>query len=623
VLLGAFLGELRGYRGVVGVALGLHTVATLVGLLMPLSMKVAIDYIIAPVPGAAEAVARLELPGDRGVLLWMLGGAMVVLTLFGTAVTMVGRYQMTRLSKVVQARMRRRVFSHLSRLPLERLAHLKSGGVASIVRDDAGVIGEMLFSVLYNPWRAVLTFVGGLLAMALLDWRMLVGGLLMLPVVYFTHRTWISRIRPVYGDIKKTRTETDAHATEVFSGVRVVRAFGRGRAEVGRFTRSTHLMARQEMLAWWWSRFIDVGWTVLIPTATAGVLVYGGNRVMGGDLTVGDVAAFSTYLLLLLGPLEVLVSTASGLQNSLAGFDRCLDVLAEPREFEGKGGGGDARGKPGSTDLGRGGRGQWQVRGAPTVRFEGVSFAYPGHEQEVLSGVDLVCPAGKTVALVGASGSGKTTLCNLVARFFDPTVGRVTVDGVDLREVPLEGYRAGLGIVEQEVFLFDGTVAENIAYGRPRATMEEVVRAARAANADGFVRGLEGGYETVIGERGVRLSGGQRQRIAIARAILADPRVLILDEATSSLDSQSEALIQAALTDLLKERTSFVIAHRLGTVRNADLIVVLEKGRVAESGTHEELLARRGMYFEMLAVQLHTNRDYAGIGGKGEEGEGA
>lgn len=596
---------LRGHGWLVAGALSTLTLATGLALISPLATKVAFDYIILDAPGPSGIPAWLGLPTDRVTLLWLLGGAMVVISAVGLVVGMVGRYQMTRLTKLVQARMRRRVFGHLARLPLHRLSALKSGGISGILREDAGVVGEMLFSVLYNPWRAVLTFAGGLTAMAVLDWRMLVGGLLAGPVVYVSHRTWITRIRPVFRDMKQTRTAADAHAAEVFGGVRVVRTFGRARGEAGRQARRNHLIARQEMLVWWWSRIIEGVWSILIPGASAAVLVYGGSRVISGNLSIGDVAAFTAYLLMLLGPMEVLVSTAANLQNNLAGFDRCLDLLEEPTE--------DDLAARAALAAAQGGGDGGVVRGVPwgVIRFEGVSFAYPGHEARVLQGINLEIGEGETVALVGASGSGKTTLCNLVARFFDPTEGRITMSGVDLRRVDLAAYRRGLGIVEQEVFLFDGTVAENIGYARAGAGRGEIEAAARAANAAEFVERLEHGYDTVIGERGVRLSGGQKQRLAIARALLADPRVLILDEATSSLDSHSESLIQRSLRGLMEGRTCLVIAHRLGTIRHASRIVVLERGRIAEVGNHEELVAKEGLYYEMLQVQLHTGRDYA------------
>ena len=596
MLLREFWKLLGRHHTTIALALCTITISTLLGLVLPLSTKIAFDFIITDHPGPTGLPPWAQVSDNRVVLLLALGAAMLAITLVATAVTMVGRYQTTRLTKLVQVDVRRQVFEHLQQLPLHRLHALKSGGVASIVRDDAGSIGEMLFSVIYNPWRATLTFIGGLVAMAVLDWRMLVGGILLVPAVYLSHKTWIGRIRPIHKEMKMVRTGADAHATEVFSGIRVVRSFGRRRAEAGRFASSTDLIARQEMLAWWWSRVVDVAWTVMIPGASALVIVYGGWQVLNGRLTIGDVAAFSTYLLFLLGPLETLVSTASSLQNNLAALDRCLDVLAEPAEFA-------ATNLTAANHL---------PAGPLAISFKNVGFHYPNHTEQVLVDVSLEVKPGQTIALVGPSGSGKTTLCNLVARFFDTTSGRITAGGVDIRDVNLDEFRSSLGIVEQDVFLFDGTIGENIAYARREASHAEIIAAAQAANAAEFIARLERQYDTVIGERGVRLSGGQKQRIAIARAILAQPRILILDEATSNLDSESESLIQASLARLMKGRTCFVIAHRLGTVRNADRIVVLEKGRIIESGTHEELVASEGRYFEMLQVQLHSGREYAG-----------
>ena len=597
-LLREVLRALRFHKLAAAFALGTLTVATLLSLVFPMSTKIIWDYVILDTPGPKGIPAWLPVSRDRHTLLWLVGGGMVALALTQALIHLAGRYQMTRLDKLVSIAMRRRVFDHLARLPLNRIQQLKTGGLASILREDAGQIGEMLFSIIYNPWRAIITLIGGLCALALLDWRMVVGGILFIPVVWATHRTWISRIRPVHLAARATRTGADAHAAEVFGGIRVVRAFGRRRGETARFTASNALMHRQEILAWRWSRVIDMGWQVFIPAATAVVLVYGGYAVIAGRLTIGDLTAFCTYILLLLGPMEVLASSAAGLQNSLSGLDRCLDLLEESPEFS-------SAAVPAS-------RGGVIVPGiAARLTFESVGFSYPNRPERVLADISLDVAAGQTVALVGASGAGKTTLCNLVARFYDPSEGRVLLNGVDIRTIPVDAYRSLLGIVEQDVFLFDGSVGDNIAYARRQASPAEVRAAAEAANAHEFIANLEKGYDTIIGERGVRLSGGQKQRVAIARALLADPRILILDEATSNLDSESEALIQASLARLMRGRTCFVIAHRLGTIRHADRIVVMDKGRIVESGTHEALVATGGRYAEMLAVQLHQQRDYA------------
>jgi ATP-binding cassette subfamily B protein len=285
--------------------------------------------------------------------------------------------------------------------------------------------------------------------------------------------------------------------------------------------------------------------------------------------------------------MAVLATSVTQFQNNLAGFDRVLDLLAEPREMAEC---------PGTHAISKS-----AVSGA--IRLENVGFVYPGTTRRVLRDIDLEIEPGETIALVGRSGSGKTTLCNLIARFYDPTQGAIALDGLDLREIEVESYRRLLGIVEQDVFLFDGTIAENIAYGDRWATQTRIEQAARAANAAEFINDLPDRFNTLIGERGVRLSGGQRQRLAIARAILADPKVFILDEATSNLDSESELLIQQSLAELLEGRTSFVIAHRLSTIRHADRILVLDNGMIVQAGSHNELMAGSGLYRDMVELQ--------------------
>jgi ATP-binding cassette subfamily B protein len=298
---------------------------------------------------------------------------------------------------------------------------------------------------------------------------------------------------------------------------------------------------------------------------------------------------FLVYLLMLLEPLATLVQSATQFQNSLSGLDRVLDLLGEAREMPAS---------PTSAKLDR-----RLILG--NVEFERVTFIYPGAEAPALSDVNLKVKAGQTIALVGPSGAGKTTLTNLVARFYDPSSGRVMLDGRDLRDYDVESFRSVLGIVEQDVFLFDGTIADNIAYSRRDVTTSVIRAAAEAAHATEFIDRLSDGMQTLIGERGVRLSGGQRQRLAIARAVLADPKLLILDEATSNLDTESEQLIQQSLATLMRGRTSFVIAHRLSTIAGADLIVVVEGGRVSQTGTHAQLMAKGGKYRAMVEQQIH------------------
>lgn len=603
VLVRRFFELLAGHRRTLAFILTLLTFATLLKLAPPAVTKLVIDYVLPGKPLPPFFTETLHLPPSGVPLLVVLGGTLVVVALAAMSAAMWGRWLATRMTKRVQVDLRKRVFAHAVRLPLHRVYALKSGGVAGILREDAGGVAELIFSMLFNPWRAIIQLLGGLCVLAWVDWRLLLGSLLVIPAVFLTHRAWINRIRPQYREVRRQRQEIDAHATEAFGGMRVVRAFGRSRSETTRFTRNGNLMARHELLAWWWSRGVEVVWDILLPLASAGLLLYGGSQVMAGKLSVGDLMMFLVYLAMLLEPLSVLAESATGLQNNLAGLDRVLDLLEEPRDFEQ----GD-RHESLKREVDR-----LTARGA--IRMRGVGFHYPGNDRPVLSDIELDVPAGSMVALVGPSGAGKTTLCNLVARFYDPTAGAVELDGTDLRDLDVESYRRLLGLVEQDVFLFDGTIGDNIGYGARHASQADIERAARIANAHDFISALPAGYDSLIGERGVKLSGGQRQRLAIARAVLADPLIFILDEATSNLDTESEQLIQQSLRTLLRGRTSFVIAHRLSTIVHADLILVLVDGRIVERGTHEELLAAGGRYRTMIEMQMGSAQAHVAPGG--------
>ncbi len=563
------------YRGRLAVVFALALLSAVLNLILPAATKFIIDDIL---PGERLATAlKLQRLG-------VVCGGLLALLVFTTGVDTWRSYLMSVLNARVIFRLRQRLFDRFLRLPLAELSDLKSGGIVSRLSQDTDKVTGLVQMAVITPGVATIRVVLTVAVLIFLSWQMALVASLMIPPIVLVNLMWIKKVRPIYRTMAEERERIDARVTETFGGIRVVRAFRRERREERDYAVSHHTIIRKNLLAERLQLVVSGGWGLLIPSTTLAIVGVGGYLVVTGQGTVGDIVAFQMYAIMLLHPVSMIVNSFSSTQQALAALERVFDILERIEE------------KPDAIDAVE----------CPDpireIRFEGVGFEYR-RGLSVLSDVSLAVPAGSVVALCGPSGGGKTTLTDLVARFHDPTNGAIMVNGVDLRRVKLAGYRQRLAIVPQETFLFDGTVRENVAYGRRNATDVAVIDAARRANATEFIERLPEGFDTLIGERGVKLSGGQRQRISIARAILADPEILILDEATSNLDTESEQLIQASLADLFASRTTFVIAHRLSTITHADLIVVLDRGRIAQFGNHADLMGADGLYRDMVERQ--------------------
>ena len=497
-------------------------------------------------------------------------------------------YRQRLLNVRVMLSLRRSLYERLLHLPLPRLWEMKTGGILSRLTGDVETTTGLLQMAIVSPAISGIRLVIAIVILIALNWQLALTAMAIIPGVMVLSLIFVRRIRPIYRSVRRDVEIVDGRVGETFSGIRVVRAFRQEVQELLSFMLGRHTVLRKELFAHRRELLLWTSWGLLEAGISVVIVWFGGYLNIVGRASVGDIMAFQWYMFLLLNPVWNIVNSFSEMQRSLAAMERVFEVLGMEQD------------KPDRPDA----------REAPAdvreLRFEDVAFEYrPG--MPVVRDFNLVAPGGSVVALVGRSGAGKTTVTDLVARFHDPTHGRILLNGVDLRDFRLRGYRNLLALVQQEVFLFDGSVRDNIAYGRHDATDPEIEDAARRANAHEFIIRLPHGYETTIGERGVKLSGGQQQRLAIARAILARPQILILDEATSNLDTESEQLIQAAMADLLADRTTFVIAHRLSTIHRADSILLMEEGRVIERGTHDDLMRARGVYYEMVKRQMEAH----------------
>ncbi len=571
-----YLRWLKPHGWAVGALFALALTAAGLQMVEPLFMRFIVDKVLL----AAGLTAT-----ERAARLHSAGALFLALIIASNLLGALKDYRQRLVNVTVMLSLRRALFERLLHLPLPRLWDMKTGGILSRISGDVDTTTGMLQLAIVSP---AVSFIRLLVAVAILlalNWRLALTALAILPGIVLISFISAKRIRPIYRSLRKDAEAVDGRVGETFGGIRVVRAFRREMHELLDYMRGRHTILRKEMFAQRREMVIWTSWGLLLGMVNVVILWYGGVLQLQGRASIGDIMAFQWYTFLLLNPVWQLVNSFSELQRSLAAMERVFELLALEN---------DKPDRPGAVDAPR------DVR---ELRLDAVEFEYR-EGRPVVRDFSVTVPGGSVVALVGRSGAGKTTVTDLVARFHDPSKGRILLNGTDLRDYKLASYRDLLAIVQQDVFLFDGSVRDNIAYGRHDATDGEVLAAAHRANAHEFIERLPDGYDTFIGERGVKLSGGQQQRLAIARAILAEPQILILDEATSNLDTESEQLIQASMASLFAGRTTFVIAHRLSTVRRADRILLMEDGRVVEQGTHDALMAAQGTYWQMVQRQM-------------------
>ena len=566
---------LRGHRGYIAVGVALTLVSRLAGLVLPASSKYFIDHVLV------EKRTELLLP---------LAGVVVVATIVQAVTGYALSLVLGAAAQRAVADMRRQLAAHVLRLPVEKFDATQTGVLSSRIMSDPDGIRNLLGSGFVQLLGALVTATAALGVLFWIDWRITSIMLLFLVAIGVGVAFAFARLRPINRERSWEFARVTGRLNEALGGIRVLKAYVAERREDLIFTRGVHRMLRLVVVTL--SGWAAVGALTSLAVGAIGatLILAGGRAVLAGSLTLGDLAMYALFTGLVAAPLIQVAQVGTQLSDAIAGLERARELLDEP------------------TEDGQSPSGEPKERLAGAVRVDDVSFEYRTGVP-ALRNVSFAVPAGSTTALVGPSGSGKSTLLGLLAAFQRPTTGRIYIDEREITSFDLRRYRAQLGLVLQDTFLFDGSILENISYSRPDATLQDVRRVAAVAHCDEFIERMPEGYDTIVGERGVKLSGGQRQRVAIARALLADPSILLLDEATSSLDSESEALIQQGLDALRRGRTTFVIAHRLSTILSADRILVLDGGRLVEEGTHDELLALGGRYARLYEQQQRSARN--------------
>jgi subfamily B ATP-binding cassette protein MsbA len=573
-LFGRFRAYLRPYLGRMVAAIVLAMAVAGLNLAMLWVVRRVVDAVLVQRDPVALNAAVLELGGlflAQG--LCAMGHSYLTVTIGHRIVT----------------DLRTQLFAHLQTLSLGFFGRRRTGELMSRLMNDVAALQHIITEAPIDSAKQAVTLGGGIAILFFMNWRLCLLILVLLPLIVLIARFFGRKLKLLSVGIQDETAAASTILEEVFSAIRVVKSFGREPYEFDRFAtqirRTLDISLRRAAVL---AVFVPVITLVTFAAAT-GVLWYGGTQVIRGAMSPGDLIAFVLYAGLLIGPFGTFARLFSQVREAQGALQRVFEILDIPPDIA------DA---PAARALP-------PVRGE--VRMTGVSFAYDPRTP-VLIDISFVAQPGELVAIVGPTGSGKTTLINLLHRFYEPMAGTIMIDGHDLRSVTLTSFYQQIGLVPQEVHLFGATIKDNILYGRLSAARDEVTAAARAANAHDFIMSLPDAYETKVGEKGVNLSGGQRQRIAIARALLKDPRILIMDEATSALDNESELLVQEALERLMEQRTTFIIAHRLSTIQKADRILVLDKGRIVEEGTHASLLERGGLYYHLYTLRLVESR---------------